>query len=92
MQSIPISPELDRLEIDMPSPELAEVTLRPELVRLPVVLARTGLSKSEVYRRVAAGTFPRPTRLGYRTSAWSASEIDQWVDARLAQRGQERPA
>src|SRR3546814_10194196 len=46
------------------------------LQRLPQVTARTGLSKSEIYRRIAARppTFPAPIKLGERASAWH-SEI-----------------
>jgi len=47
-------------------------------VRLPEVRRRTGLSKSELYRRIRKGTFPRPNKLGYRTVAWPLAEIDRW--------------
>ena len=56
------------------------------LERLPSVRARTGLSRSEIYRRVAAGTFPRPVKLGERASAWCAMEIDSFISARIAER------
>lgn len=54
------------------------------LERLPKVLARTGLSRSEIYRRIAAGTFPRPVSLGVRARAWNAAEVDNWVADRIA--------
>lgn len=56
------------------------------LERLPVVLHRTGLSSSEIYRRIAAGTFPRPLKLGPRASAWDCREVDAWIEARLEER------
>jgi prophage regulatory protein len=56
------------------------------LERLPWVKARTGLSRSEIYRRVAAGSFPAPVKLGERASAWPASEVDGWIAARIAAR------
>lgn len=56
------------------------------LERLPWVRARTGLSRSEIYRRVAAGTFPAPVKLGERASAWPASEVDRWISERIAAR------
>lgn len=34
------------------------------LLRLPQVKARTGLSRSTIYLRIAQGSFPRPVRLG----------------------------
>lgn len=56
------------------------------LERLPAVRARTGLSRAEIYRRIAAGAFPRPVRLGERAIAFDASEIDAWIAALIAER------
>lgn len=56
------------------------------LERLPRVRARTGLSRSEIYRRIAACDFPAPVKLGERASAWSAAEVDNWIAARIAAR------
>lgn len=56
------------------------------LERLPQVKARTGLSRSEIYRRIALGDFPRPIKLGERASAWSSVEIDVWIADRIAKR------
>ena len=58
------------------------------LERLPTVMYRTGLSSSEIYRRISMNRFPRPVKLGPRSSAWSAAEIDDWIQARLAARSQ----
>jgi prophage regulatory protein len=49
------------------------------LLRLPEVLERTGLSVSEIYRRIAQKTFPAPVKLGLRASAWASTEVDAWV-------------
>lgn len=54
--------------------------------RLPAVTARTGLSRSEIYRRVNAGTFPAPVAIGVRARGWLDEELDQWVDGRAAER------
>lgn len=70
----------------MAIPGVVTPTSHSQLVRLPVVVSMTGLSKSEIYRRIALGVFPRPTKLGYRTSAWSADEVSRWVGARIAER------
>lgn len=58
------------------------------LERLPQVKARTGLSRSEIYRRIAADppTFPVQIKLGERASAWDAAEIDAWIAGRIAER------
>ena len=55
-------------------------------MRLPQVKARTGLSRSEIYRRIRAGTFPAPVKLGTRASAWAESEVLDWCGARIAER------
>src|SRR3546814_5209344 len=47
------------------------------LERLPQVMARVGLSRSEIYRRIAAGDFPQPVKLGERASAWNAAGVDR---------------
>ncbi|HXA48613.1 MAG TPA: AlpA family transcriptional regulator [Burkholderiaceae bacterium] len=49
------------------------------LMRLPSVQAHTGLSKSEIYRRIKDETFPKPLKLGARAVAWPSAAIDTWV-------------
>jgi prophage regulatory protein len=56
------------------------------LLRLPDVRRRVSLSRSEIYRRIAAGHFPQPVKLGERASAWNAAEVDSWIAARIAAR------
>ena len=43
-------------------------------------------SRQYISRLVAAGNFPRPIPLGPRTKGWLESEIDAWLEARLAER------
>lgn len=58
------------------------------LLRLPSVQSKTGLSKSEIYRRIKLGTFPQPLKLGVRAVAWPTSAIDSWVQDLLHQGAQ----
>lgn len=44
----------------------------------------TGLSRSSIYRMGKIGKFPKPIKLGERSSGWIGSEIDQWIDERIA--------
>ncbi|WP_160285940.1 helix-turn-helix transcriptional regulator [Pseudomonas knackmussii] len=44
----------------------------------------TGLSCSEIYRRIAAGTFPAQVTLGPKSVVWIESEVNSWCDARIA--------
>jgi prophage regulatory protein len=46
------------------------------LIRLHQVEALTGLKRSTLYARIAAGTFPASVPLGPRVVAWVSSEID----------------
>ncbi len=55
------------------------------LLSLRAVLSCTSLSRSTVYRFMALGQFPKPVALGSR-KAWLASEIQDWIDARIAAR------
>lgn len=58
------------------------------LIKRPKVKEKTSLSDSELYRQMAAGTFPRPVRLtpNGRAVAWHESEVDAWIESRLADR------
>ena len=56
------------------------------LLRLKEVCRRTGKSRSDVYRHIAAGRFPAPVKLGVRASAWVESEINAWIAERIADR------
>jgi len=60
----------------------------PTLERLAAVKARTGLSRSEIYRRVAIGIFPRPVKIGERASAWVTDEVSAFIASRIAERDQ----
>ncbi len=46
----------------------------------------TGLSCSEIYRRIAAGTFPLQVSLGPKSVVWVEAEVNAWCDARIAER------
>ena len=54
-------------------------------LRLPEVMARTGLSRSTIYVRLEQGRFPRPVSLGGRAVGWIESEIDEWMSNRIAE-------
>lgn len=56
-------------------------TGRKRIERMPSVLDRTGLSESEVRRRMKANTFPQPVKLGPRAIGFISSEIDAWIDS-----------
>ncbi len=49
------------------------------LLRLPNVLDRVPHSKTELYRRIRLGTFPKSVRLGLNSVAWLESDINQYI-------------
>lgn len=57
-----------------------------KFLSLDDVLERTALAKSTLYQRIRAGDFPKPVPLGGRAKRWIASEIDQWIADRIANR------
>lgn len=50
------------------------------ILRLPSVKARTGLSRSTIYLRIAEGTFPKQLNLGARAIGWLEGDIDAWIE------------
>lgn len=55
------------------------------LIKLREVKALTTLSTSELYRRIAAGTFPRQVMLGPKSVVWVESEVTSWCAARISE-------
>ena len=57
---------------------MSPINLRLE--RLPAVVARTGMSRSWIYKEIAAGRFPKPVKVGG-ASGWNAEAIDRWIES-----------
>ena len=53
------------------------------ILRLPQVMARTGLSRSTVYAKIASAEFPEPINLGSRAVGWLSDEIEAWLVERV---------
>jgi predicted DNA-binding transcriptional regulator AlpA/predicted XRE-type DNA-binding protein len=65
--------------------EKANTDVRPratrnesQLLNKHAVEEMTSLDITTIYRRMAAGTFPQPVRVGRRRVAWRTSDIMQW--------------
>lgn len=56
----------------MPVPE--------RIIRLQTVLARTGLSRSTLYRKIADGTFPEQVKISVHGAGWHESAVNRWID------------
>ena len=61
------------------------------ILRMPVVMERTGLSRSAIYQRIAQETFPKPIPIGRRAVGWLEADIEKWV-IRCIERAQGIPA
>ncbi|MBH3341014.1 AlpA family transcriptional regulator [Pseudomonas mendocina] len=53
-------------------------------IKRPAVEAMVGLSCTEIYRRIAKGTFPRQIHLGPKSVVWDEGEVIAWCEERIA--------
>ncbi len=56
------------------------------ILRLPEVMARTGLSRTTIYEWRVAERFPQAVRLGTRNAGFIESELEAWFRERMADR------
>lgn len=49
------------------------------IIRLPIVKARTGLSRSSIYLKISKGTFPKQIHIGIRAVGWLESDINDFI-------------
>ncbi|MGY0150088.1 helix-turn-helix transcriptional regulator [Edwardsiella tarda] len=55
------------------------------LIRLPEVQRRTGYSKAWIYRLLKENRFPQSIKIGSRSIAFVESEVDDWINQRIAE-------
>lgn len=63
-------------------------TLHPNdrILRWPETRLRVGLCRSQVHKLVAQNKFPAPIKLGgCRASGWLESEVNSWLEDRIAE-------
>lgn len=56
------------------------------LIPLSTVLERICISKTDVYRRIQRGEFPKPVAIGRHRIAFVESEVAAWILSRMAVR------
>ena len=49
------------------------------ILRMPAVLNKTGLSKSDIYGRIRRNEFPCPVQLGPRSVGFVEQEVNGWL-------------
>jgi prophage regulatory protein len=61
------------------------------ILRRRRVEEKTGLGHTQIYEGIKEGSFPRPIPLGRRIVGWLESEIDGWIENRIAERDRKPP-
>ena len=63
-------------------------TIEPidRLLRLPEVMAATGLGRSAVYAKMATGEFPASVPVSAKSRGWVQSEVARWIKERIEAR------
>ena len=54
-----------------------------QIIRLPEVKDRTGLSKTTIYRMVKERQFPSSVNLGGRAVGWVEAEVEAYLNQRI---------
>jgi prophage regulatory protein len=57
--------------------------VQQSILRLPLVIERTGLSRSSIYAAMQNGDFPAHISLGARAVGWLSDDIDKWIQSRI---------
>ena len=57
-----------------------------KLERLNDVIDRTGYSRAWIYELIKKNSFPKPVKIGARSIAFVESEVDAWINERIAER------
>jgi prophage regulatory protein len=55
----------------------------PNFVRLKEVMNITRDSEYKIKKGVAAGTFPKPLRLGKNSLVWLESDLSEWIQSKI---------
>lgn len=58
------------------------MTRPDEFLKQRDVTSITKVPRSTIYAWIKRGCFPKPLRIGPRTAAWRASEIQRWIETR----------
>lgn len=62
----------------------ASFDAQDRFLRIHQVINMSGLARATIYQRMKLGQFPAQVRLGPKSVAWLASEINNWMQSRIA--------
>jgi len=55
-----------------------------QIIKLPEVVKTTGLARSTIYKLISENSFPKQIKLTSFSSGWIQSEVDKWIEGRIA--------
>jgi len=55
-----------------------------QILKLPEVTKLTGLARSTIYKLISEERFPKQIKLTSFSSGWIKSEVEHWIDERIA--------
>ena len=56
-----------------------------KFLRLPSVIDKVGLSRSQIYKLIQRGDFPEPVKIGPKISVWIEEQLEMWMDTQVPQ-------
>ncbi len=60
-----------------------QINADDRILRRRQVEARTGLPRSTLYAKIAAGKFPKQIQLGAKSVGWLESEVSAWLTQQI---------
>jgi len=54
-----------------------------KILKIKTVIEKTGLSRSSIYRLIAAGKFPTQVKLSERAAGFFEHDIEAWLKSRM---------
>ena len=57
---------------------------QPRMMRMRQLTDYLALSKAYIYQKISEGSFPEGHMISPGIRAWQVSEIDAWINARMA--------
>lgn len=52
-------------------------------IRMKEVVQKVGISKSNIYRLMPEGKFPRPVTIGPNSVAWLEDDVEGWIQEKI---------
>ena len=57
--------------------------MKENLIRLPDVMKITGFGRSQIYKLINIGEFPKQIQISPGSVAWLESELETWMKERI---------